>query len=135
MKQRILIVEDNALNSELLSVWLEAEGYEVSSAVNLNGAFAALETQQPCAVLLDVQLGADDGLSLVSWMHQQPKMYKIPVIAVTAQALVTDRQRILESGCNAVVSKPIDFRVLKEQLQLWLNRADASQGTSLPGRM
>jgi CheY-like chemotaxis protein len=68
-------------------------------------------------------------------MHQQPKMCKIPIIAVTAQASVTDRQRILKSGCNAVVSKPIDFRVLQEQLQPWLSRAGASQETSSPGRM
>jgi DNA-binding response OmpR family regulator len=105
------------------------------SAANLNAAFAALERQKPCAVLLDVQLGAEDGLSLVSWMRQQPKMCKIPIIAVTAQASVTDRQRILKCGCNAVVSKPIDFRVLQEQLQLWLSRAAASQETSPPGRM
>jgi len=79
MKQPIHIVEDNALNSELLSVWLEAEGYEVLSAANLNAAFAALEKQKPCAVLLDVYLGSEDGLSLVSWMHQQPRMCEIPV--------------------------------------------------------
>ena len=118
--KRILVVEDNAFNSELLSDWLELEGYEAAIATDLNAAFAAVRNQPPDAVLLDVQLGSDDGLSLASWMREQNGLSQIPVIAVTAQAMLSDRQHILESGCKSIVSKPIDFVLLQQALKLWL---------------
>jgi len=79
------------------------EGYETPIAADLNAAFAAVRGQPPDVVLLDVQLGTDDGLLLASWMLEQPVLCLIPVIAVTAQAMVTERQRILASGCRSVV--------------------------------
>jgi len=121
MKHRILIVEDNPLNSELLRDWLEVEGYEVAVATDLNAAFAAVKSQTLNAVLLDVQLGSEDGLSLASWMREQPVLREVPVIAVTAQAMITEQKRILDSGCKSIVSKPVDFGALQHQLQLWLN--------------
>jgi two-component system cell cycle response regulator DivK len=127
VKKRILIVEDNSLNCELLRDWLEVEGYEPLVATDLNAAFAVVRSQQLDAVLLDVQLGTDDGLVLASWMVEQPVLRLIPVIAVTAQAMVTEQRHILESGCKCVVPKPVDFAVLQEQLQLWLSRAEALQ--------
>jgi DNA-binding response OmpR family regulator len=121
MKHRILVVEDNRLNSELLRDWLEVEGYEVATAADLNAAFAAVRSHPPNAVLLDIQLGSEDGLSLASWMREQAVLSEIPVIAVTAQAMVAERQHILESGCKSIVSKPVDFTVLQHQLQLCLS--------------
>ena len=134
MKKRILVVEDNPLNSELLRDWLEVEGYEPLIAGELNAAFAAVRTQQLDAVLLDIQLGTDDGLLLALWMREQPVLSLIPVIAVTAQAMAAEQQRILDSGCKSVVPKPIDFAMLQEQLQLWLSRAEALQENQLPGK-
>jgi two-component system, cell cycle response regulator DivK len=121
MNHRILIVEDNPLNSELLRDWLEVEGYEVAVAADLNSAFAAVKNAPPRIVLLDIQLGGEDGLSLIPWMRQQAELSEIPVIAVTAQVMAPDRQRILESGCKGIVSKPVDFAALQRQLQLWLS--------------
>jgi two-component system cell cycle response regulator DivK len=129
VKQLILIVEDNPLNSELLRDWLEIEGYLAVLAPNLTAGFATLEAQQPDAVLLDVQLGSEDGLSLASWMRQQPALKEIPVIAVTAQVMLSDRQRILDSGCNSIVSKPVDFSVLQNQLRRLLNAPKGLQAT------
>jgi CheY-like chemotaxis protein len=117
---RILVVEDNAVNRELLCDWLEAQGYVVLSAEDLGGAQRSLQGEQPDAVLLDVQLGDEDGLSLAAWMRQQPRFSGIPVIAVTAHAMVTEQQRFLQSGCNACISKPIDFKLLKQELDKWL---------------
>lgn len=121
MKRRILVVEDNPANRELLCDWLETEGFEVLSAENLEQSFAALKVQPPQAVLLDVQLGSEDGLSLAKWIRQEPKMRHIPVIAVTAHAMVTDQERVMQAGCDACVSKPIDFKLLAEQLERWLD--------------
>jgi len=123
MKPRILVVEDNPLNRELLCEWLDAEGYEVVTAADLKTGFEAVEKEHPHVVLLDVQLGADDGLSLAAWLRQQPALRDIPVIAVTAHAMMTERERILQAGCNACVSKPVDFKLLREQLQRWLTCA------------
>jgi CheY-like chemotaxis protein len=120
VKNRILVVEDNLLNSELLCDWLEAEGHEALSAEDLAGARRLLHSERPDAVLLDVQLGNEDGLSLAMWMRQQPGFSSTPVIAVTAHAMVTEMQRFLQSGCNAYVSKPIDFKLLSRELEKWL---------------
>lgn len=120
MKYRILVVEDNPPNRELLCDWLEAEGFEVLSAENLEQSFAAFKIQPPHAVLLDVQLGREDGLSLVKWIRQDARLHGLPVIAVTAHAMVVDQERVMQTGCNACVSKPIDFKLLSTQLNRWL---------------
>ena len=120
MRYRILVVEDNAANSELLCDWLEAEGFEVVIAENLEQAFAAIKTKPPDAVLLDVQLGSEDGLSLAAWIRKEPTLQSTPVNGVTAQAMLTDHQRVMQAGCNACISKPVDFKLLSQQLNRWL---------------
>jgi CheY-like chemotaxis protein len=117
MTHRILVVEDNPLNRELLCDWLETEGYDVVSAASLAEAFAALEDETPSAVLLDVQLGAENGLSLAERARNDSRFQRLPIIAVTAHAMVTDQQRVMQAGCIACVSKPIDFKFLKKHLQ------------------
>jgi len=133
MKHRILVVEDNQLNRELLCDWLEVEGYEVGFAEDLKAAFAEVEKHPPHAVLLDVQLGADDGLSLAVWMRKQPMLRRIPLIAVTAHAMVAEQERILLAGCNACVSKPVDFKLLSDQLRRWLATTTSPRRNSEPG--
>ena len=129
MKHRILVVEDNQPNRELLCDWLESEGFEVVYAENLEQSYAALEIDVPHAVLLDVQLGREDGLSLARWIRQRQGLRHIPVIAVTAQAMVTDQQRVIQAGCDACIFKPVDFKSLSQQLALWVNRP-----TQIPSR-
>jgi CheY-like chemotaxis protein len=126
MKRRILVVEDNQPNRELLSDWLDSEGFEVVAAENLQRSYAALNSQLPAAVLLDVELGREDGLSLVRWIRKDKKLRHIPVIAVTAHAMVTDHQRVMEAGCNACLAKPVDFKALGKLLEQWLNHAAKS---------
>jgi CheY-like chemotaxis protein len=128
MRQPVLIVEDNQANRELLSDWLAAEGFVVSSASNLEQAFAALKTQIPCAVLLDVQLGREDGLEVATWIRRQPQLQGLPVIAVTAHAMVTDHERVIRAGCSGCIPKPIDFKQLRKELQLWLTTPSPGQG-------
>jgi CheY-like chemotaxis protein len=120
LKQRILVVEDHPINRELLCDWLETEGYEVSQAEDLDAAFAALQSHPPHAVLLDIQLGAQDGATIAIWIRQQHALRHIPVIAVTAHAMAAERQRILQVGCSTCISKPIDFKMLLTELNRWL---------------
>ncbi len=127
MKPGILVVEDNQLNRELLCDWLEVEGYEVWSAADLKASCEVFATRIPDAVLLDINLGSENGLDLVAWMRQKPEMCEIPVIAVTAHALVTEQEGILQAGCRACLSKPIDFQLLREELNRRLQESKASQ--------
>jgi len=120
MGQRILVVEDNQPNRELLCDWLEMEEFDVSSAVDLAGATALIRDNPPHVILLDVQLGSEDGLDLASWIRRDPEFRSIPVIAVTAHAMVTDQERVLRAGCNTCVSKPIDFKALDREIRWWL---------------
>jgi two-component system, cell cycle response regulator DivK len=120
VKYLILVVEDNPMNRELLCDWLEAEGHEVLSAEDLTTARRILQDRQPDAVLLDVQLGNEDGLSLAAWMRQQPELSHLPVIVVTAHAMVNEQQRFLQAGCNACVSKPLNFELLSAEMERWL---------------
>lgn len=120
MKHRVLVVEDNPLNRELLCDWLDVEGYEVHTASTLQEARHISEENSPGIVLLDVQLGNEDGLMFAAWMREDERFRGVPVIAVTAHAMLTEQARILQSGCNACVSKPIDFAALREQMRRWL---------------
>ena len=127
MKHCILVVEDNQLNRELLCDWLEVEGYEVRSAADLKASYEVFEKRLPDAVLLDINLGSENGLDLLAWMRQKPQMREIPVIAVTAHALVTEQEGILRAGCRACLSKPIDFPLLRQELNRWLQHSKTSQ--------
>jgi len=127
MSHRVLIVEDNAANLELLQEWLDAEGFEVQSATNLEEAYEAFKGAPPDAVLLDVKLGAQDGLELAAWIRGEPSFQAVPVIAVTAHAMLTDYERVMRAGCSACISKPVDFRQLREQLGRWLGAASKTQ--------
>ena len=130
MKHGILVVEDNQLNRELLCDWLEVEGYEVWSAATLKASYEVFANRLPDAVLLDINLGAEDGLDLAAWMRQKPELREIPVIAVTAHALVSEQERILRAGCKACLSKPINFEGLREELNHWLQDRTVSRPNS-----
>jgi CheY-like chemotaxis protein len=117
MKHRILVVEDNQPNRELLCDWLEAEGFEALAAENLHQAFVVFKNRAFNAVLLDVQLGPEDGLDFAVWIRRESKLKDLPVIAVTAHAMLTDQERVIQAGCNACIPKPIDFKLLRAQLR------------------
>ncbi len=130
MKHRILIVEDNLPNRELLSDWLEVEGFEVLQAADLTSSYQIFAQQIPSAVLLDLNLGEENGLDLLAWMRQKPDLKDIPVIAVTAHALLAEQQKTLQAGCNACLSKPIDFPLLRKQLDQCLQASPISSSNS-----
>jgi CheY-like chemotaxis protein len=123
MSNRILVVEDNEPDRELLRDWLEEEGMDVDCATTLEHAFARFQCQVPELVLLDVQLGSEEGLALIEWMRRDPNLRNLPVIAVTAHTLVTDYDRVMRAGCCACVSKPVNLGLLREYLRRWLKNA------------
>jgi two-component system cell cycle response regulator DivK len=106
------------------------EGYEVWSAADLKASYEVFSKRLPDAVLLDINLGSESGLDLLAWMRQKPELREIPVIAVTAHALVTEQQGILQAGCKACLSKPIDFQLLRKELNHSLQDRTVSRPNS-----
>ena len=102
MRHCILVVEDNQLNCELLRDWLEVESYEVWCAADLQASYEVFAKQLLDVVLLDINLGKADGLDLLAWMRQNPETREIPVIAVTAHALVDGAAAHPECGLPSV---------------------------------
>lgn len=112
----MLVVEDNAVNLELVEAVLEREGYHVVSAVSAEEALGRLERFRPHLVLLDIQLPGLDGLDLTRLLKANPQTAGIPVVALSAHARQEDRQAALEAGCVEYIAKPIDTRALPAQL-------------------
>ena len=127
MNHCVLVVEDNPLNAELLRDWLEVEGYAVWFAADLKASYEVFSKSLPDAVLFDINLGRDDGLDLLAWMRTKPETRDIPVIAVTAHALVVEQEQILKAGCKACLSKPINFPLLRKELNRWMQDPKPAQ--------
>jgi len=106
--KRILIVEDNALNMKLLNDILEVHGYETLQTGDGLEAVELARGKDPDLILLDIQLPDVSGLDVTRLLKQDERTRRIPIIAVTAFAMGGDRERVLASGCDAYVSKPID---------------------------
>jgi CheY-like chemotaxis protein len=108
---RILYVEDNRLNQELVRDLLEAEGHSVEIAVDGSGFRERVrDGAAPDVILMDILLPGSDGVTLLKELRSSGRFSEVPVLAVTAQALHGDRDRFLEAGFAAVLVKPIDTR-------------------------
>lgn len=118
--RRILVVEDNPLNMELVCEVLEAHGYEVWQAMAAAEALERLTAGRPDLILMDIQLPGLDGLALTRRLKQDPTTRDIQVVALTAHVMKGDRERILEAGCCGYIPKPIDIKELTSQVARFL---------------
>ena len=117
MKHRILVVEDDPMFRELLGCWLETEGFEPVLADTLEAGFMLIAAEPlPEAVLLDIHLGSKNSLTLVHWARRQKHLAHMPIVAVTGDASFKDSKSVQDAGCDACVTKPVDFKVLRELL-------------------
>jgi CheY-like chemotaxis protein len=114
---KVLLVEDNELNSDMLSRRLQRHGCDVVLAVDGEAALTEAERGQPDIILMDISLPVSDGLEVTRRLKANPRTQHIPVIALTAHAFVEDRQRALAVGCVGFQSKPVDFPQLLDVLQ------------------
>jgi len=112
MPGKILVIEDNDRNRKLVKILLEANKYEVIEARTGEESLKYLQNDKPDLILLDIQLPNMDGLTLVKILRADEGTKDIPIIAVTAYAMKGDKERMLDAGCDAYVSKPIDTREL-----------------------
>lgn len=107
MSNKILIVEDNELNMKLFSDLLEAHGYEILRSIDGSDAVELAINHQPNLVLMDIQLPARSGLDLIREIKAHQNGKAIPIVALTAFAMKGDEEKIMASGCDGYVSKPI----------------------------
>ena len=114
---KILLVEDNALNRDMLTRRLQRNGYEVCSAVNGPSGVAMAESESPDVILMDIALGEMDGWEATKLIKARSSTAKIPIIALTAHALETDRRRSIEVGCVEFDTKPVDLPRLLGKIQ------------------
>jgi two-component system cell cycle response regulator DivK len=114
---KILIIEDNELNRDMLQRRLERRGYEVICAMDGPQGIAMAAEHQPNIILMDVALGDMDGWEATRAIHAQPETADTPVIALTAHALESDRQRSVEVGCVDFETKPVSLPELIEKIE------------------
>ncbi len=131
-KREVLVVEDNATNLMLIRAVLERSGYTVHGAGSAEEAERWLEQHEPRVVLMDVQLPGQDGLSFTRQLRMKPHTANIPIIALTAHAMVEDRERALAAGCNGYIAKPINTRTLAQEVEEIVGRISGTTSGQSP---
>ena len=117
---KILIVEDNEMNRDMLSRRLERRGFETVIAVDGKEGIEKTRSDRPDLILLDMSLPVMDGWEAAAILKSQPDTAAIPIIALTAHAMSGDRERALEVGCDDYDVKPIEFERLLEKMRGFL---------------
>jgi two-component system, cell cycle response regulator DivK len=123
---RILLVEDNELNRDMLSRRLLKRGYDVSIAENAAQALELARSGGHDLVLMDVGLPDIDGWEVTRRLRQDSATARLPIIALTAHALATDRARAFEVGCDDYETKPVELTSLIDKIELHLGRKERS---------
>jgi len=117
---RILVVEDNSLNRQLVHDILALRGHAVVEAATVDEARALLARERPDLLLLDVQIPGGGGEAVIREVRQRPELAHLPIIAVTSLAMPGDRERLLSIGFQGYLSKPIDTRTFGAAIESYL---------------
>ena len=125
---KILLVEDNEMNRDMLSRRLIRKGYEVVMALDGQQAVEAAGAQKPDLILMDMSLPIIDGWEATRQIKAAPETRAIPVIALTAHAMAGDREKALEAGGDEYETKPVEFPRLREKVRALLGRPGGSDG-------
>jgi len=120
--ERILVVEDNAVNRRLVGFLLRSRGYEVREATSAREAFELVAGERVDLVLMDVQLPELDGLEATRRLKADAATRDIPVVAVTSYAMKGDREKALAAGCCGYITKPIDQKTFVQEVAMHLTR-------------
>src|SRR5438105_3699296 len=109
---KILLVEDNDLNRDMLSRRLQRRGYEIVAAVNGEQGVALAATEKPDLIVMDISLPGLNGWEATKRIRQNSTTAKVPIIALTAHAMSGDREKTIEAGCDEYETKPVDLAML-----------------------
>jgi hypothetical protein len=119
---KILLVEDNEMNRDMLSRRLAKRGFEVLMAVDGAEGVAMARSANPTLILMDMSLPVMDGWTATRTLKADSSTSGIPVIGLTAHAMAGDREKCLEAGCDEYETKPIEFARLLEKIQVQLDK-------------
>lgn len=119
MRNKVLVVEDYDDSREFIKFLLEDSGFDVVEATNGLEALESVKDQLPDLVLMDISMPYMDGLTAAKKIREQKQFSQLPIIAITAQSEGL-RVKAIEAGCNALLSKPLDFDDLKPVLRHYL---------------
>lgn len=118
---KILLVEDDFMNMRLAQHILEGVGYTVIKATTAREALEQIESNLPDLILMDMQLPDMDGTMVVRLLRENPTTRNTTILALTAYAMKGDRERMLQTGCNGYISKPIDEQHFIDTIKRFLN--------------
>ena len=121
---KILLVEDNELNRDMLSRRLMRKGFDVVLALDGGAGLAMATSESPDLILLDMSLPVINGWDVARKLKDASTTSHIPIIALTAHAMDGDREKALAAGCNEYETKPIEFQQLLEKMNSFLNETD-----------
>jgi CheY-like chemotaxis protein len=119
---KILLVEDNEMNRDMLSRRLIKKGYELVMALDGEQAIALAGSEAPDLILMDISLPGVDGWEATRRLKAMPDTQSIPIIALTAHAMAGDREKCLDAGCDDYDTKPVEFPRLLGKIQGLLNK-------------
>ena len=122
--QRILVIEDNPLNLELVRALLEAHGYEVIDSGSAEEGIERARTEKPQLIFMDLGLPGTDGFAATQLLKADAATRHIPVVALTAHAMKGDDERARRAGCDGYLTKPIDTRSFPAVVARFLGRED-----------
>ena len=128
MTQRILVVEDDEMVAEVVRVNLEAEGYEVTHALNGAAGLAAVSQQMPDLVVLDVMMPEVDGWTVLTRLRDDMATRHLPIVMLSAKAMPADQVRGYNLGANAYLTKPFSATELIEKVRQVLADVDSAAG-------
>lgn len=115
--KRILVVEDHPDNMALVTTILTRFGYQVLQAGDAEVGLEQARSQAPDLILMDMQLPGMDGMQATRLLKGDPTTQRIPVVALTAQAMRGDEERFLQAGCDGYLAKPIDYKSLLAEVK------------------
>lgn len=121
---RILLVEDNEMNRDMLSRRLERKAYEVIIAIDGQAGVNMASSESPDLILMDLSLPVIDGWEATRRLKANPATQSIPVIALTAHAMAGDEQKALQAGCDDYDTKPVNFQRLLGKIEALLTNAN-----------
>ena len=120
---KVLLVEDNEMNRDMLSRRLQRKGFEVAIAVDGQAGVDMDTSESPDIILMDLSLPIMDGWEATRQIKANSSLNGIPVIALTAHAMQGDEEKALQAGCNDYDTKPVNFKRLLEKMQKLLGEA------------
>lgn len=126
MKEKILIVEDNKQNMRLIEMILRSRSYNLLMAEDGEAALDLAVRERPDLIIMDIQLPKISGYDIIKKLRKMPEFINTPIIALTAYAMGGDKEKFIEAGCDAYLSKPIDTRELPEVIAAMLGGRENS---------